>query len=54
MGVYFDIVHEIAMPRTAFKAKNALITGVGKAPFGIEILKGLLSGSAHVVVTTSH
>jgi len=52
-GVYFDIVHEIAMPGTAFKAKNALITGVRKAPFGVEILKGLLSGSAHVVVTTS-
>src|SRR5258708_647542 len=53
MGVYFDIIHEIAMPGTAFKAKNALITSVGKVPFGVEILKGLLSGSAHVVVTTS-
>src|SRR5216684_4123485 len=52
-GVYFDIIHEIAMPGMAFKAKNTLITGVRKAPFGVEILKGLLSGNAHVVVTTS-
>lgn len=36
-----------------FKDKNTLITGVGKGSIGIEILKGLLSGGVHVVVTTS-
>lgn len=44
---------EIATSGTTFKDKNALLTGVGKGSIGIEILKGLLSGGAHVVVTTS-
>ena len=52
-GVYFDVLHEIATSGTTFKDKNALITGVGKGSIGVEILKGLLSGGAHVVVTTS-
>ena len=51
--MYFDVLHEIATSGTTFKDKNALITGVGKGSIGVEILKGLLSGSAHVVVTTS-
>ncbi len=52
-GVYFDVLNEIATSGTTFKDKNALITGVGKGSIGVEILKGLLSGGAHVVVTTS-
>ena len=52
-GVYFDVLHEIATSGTTFKDKNALITGVGKGSIGVEILKGLLSGGAHVVITTS-
>ena len=52
-GVYLDILGEIATSGTTFKDKNALLTGVGKGSIGIEILKGLLSGGAHVVVTTS-
>ena len=52
-GVYLDILHEIATSGTTFKAKNALLTGVGRGSIGAEILKGLLSGGAHVVVTTS-
>ncbi|KZS94178.1 fatty acid synthase [Sistotremastrum niveocremeum HHB9708] len=52
-GVYLDILSEIATSGTTFKDKNALLTGVGKGSIGIEILKGLLSGGAHVVVTTS-
>jgi fatty acid synthase subunit beta len=51
--VYLDILHEIATSGTTFKDKNALLTGVGKGSIGVEILKGLLSGGAHVVVTTS-
>ena len=52
-SVYLDILHEIATSGTTFKDKNALLTGVGKGSIGVEILKGLLSGGAHVVVTTS-
>ncbi|RDX41185.1 hypothetical protein OH76DRAFT_1502742 [Lentinus brumalis] len=52
-GVYLDILHEIATYGTTFKDKNALLTGVGKGSIGVEILKGLLSGGAHVVITTS-
>jgi fatty acid synthase subunit alpha, fungi type len=52
-SVYRDILHEIATSGTTFKDKNELLTGVGKGSIGVEILKGLLSGGAHVVVTTS-
>ena len=52
-SVYLDILHEIATSGTTFKDKNALLTGVGKGSIGVEILKGLLCGGAHVVVTTS-
>ncbi|TFY80295.1 hypothetical protein EWM64_g3715 [Hericium alpestre] len=52
-GVYLDVLHEIATSGTTFKDKNALLTGVGKGSIGVEILKGLLSGGAHVVITTS-
>ena len=30
-----------------------MLTGVGKGSIGVEILKGLLSGHAYVIVTTS-
>ena len=52
-GVYPDILHEITTSSTTFKDKNALLTGVGKGSIGVEILKGLLSGGAQVVITTS-
>jgi fatty acid synthase subunit alpha len=52
-GVYLDILLEIASSGTTFKDKNALLTGVGKGSIGVEIVKGLLSGGAHVVITTS-
>ncbi|KAI6154718.1 hypothetical protein BKA82DRAFT_3967109, partial [Pisolithus tinctorius] len=48
------VLHEIAMPGTNFKDKNTLLTGVSKGSIGVEILKGLVSSSAHVVITTSH
>ena len=52
-GVYLGILHEIATSGTTFKDKNALLTGVGKGSIGVEVVKGLLSGGAHVVITTS-
>jgi 3-oxoacyl-ACP reductase-like protein len=52
-GVYLDILHEIAKSGTTFKDRNAILTGVGTSSIGVEILKGLLSRGAHVVITTS-
>uniref|UniRef100_A0A0W0EUQ4 Putative fatty acid synthase n=1 Tax=Moniliophthora roreri TaxID=221103 RepID=A0A0W0EUQ4_MONRR len=52
-SIYLDILHEIATAGTTFKDKNALLTGVGKGSIGVEVVKGLLSGGAHVVITTS-
>ena len=52
-GVYLDILHGIATSGTTFKDKNALLMGVGKGSIGVEVVKGLLSGGAHVVITTS-
>ncbi|KAK0450204.1 fatty acid synthase [Armillaria borealis] len=52
-SVYLDILHEIATAGTTFKDKNALLTGVGKGSIGVEVVKGLLAGGAHVVITTS-
>ena len=46
-------MHEIAASGTTFEGKNALLTSVGKGSIGVEILKGLLSGGTHVVITTS-
>jgi fatty acid synthase subunit alpha len=50
--VYFDVLCEIATSGTTFKDKNALITGVREGFIGVDIFKNLLSGGAHVVVTT--
>ncbi|KAK0213643.1 fatty acid synthase alpha subunit-like protein, partial [Armillaria fumosa] len=52
-SVYLDILHEIVTAGTTFKDKNALLTGVGKGSIGVEVVKGLLAGSAHVVIATS-
>jgi len=52
-SLYLDVLSEIATSGTTFKDKNALLTGVGKGSIGVEIVKGLLSGGARVVVTTS-
>ncbi|KAK0482312.1 hypothetical protein IW261DRAFT_1678031 [Armillaria novae-zelandiae] len=52
-SIYLDILQEIATAGMTFKDKNALLTGVGKGSIGAEIIKGLLAGSAHVVITTS-
>jgi fatty acid synthase subunit alpha len=48
-----DVLTEIATSGVSFAKKAALLTGVGKGSIGVEILKGLLSGGATCVVTTS-
>lgn len=52
-SLYLDVLTEIATSGTTFKDKNALLTGVGKGSIGVEVVKGLLSGGARVVITTS-
>jgi fatty acid synthase subunit alpha len=51
--VDLDVLTEIATSGVSFAKKAALLTGVGKGSIGVEILKGLLSGGATCVVTTS-
>jgi fatty acid synthase subunit alpha, fungi type/fatty acid synthase subunit beta, fungi type len=52
-SVYLEVLNEITMSSMTFKDKNALLTGVGKGSISVEVVKGLLSGGAHVVITTS-
>ncbi|GAA95524.1 uncharacterized protein L969DRAFT_45497 [Mixia osmundae IAM 14324] len=52
-SLYLDILKEIATAGTTFEHKTALLTGVGRDSIGVEVVKGLLSGGARVIVTTS-
>ncbi|KAJ2339820.1 fatty acid synthase alpha subunit Lsd1, partial [Coemansia sp. RSA 2673] len=52
-GMYLDVLTEMCQNGQTFENKNVLITGCGKDSIGAEVLKGLLSGGAKVVVTTS-
>ena len=45
--------NKITTSGTIFNDKNTLLTGVGKGSIGVEVVKGFLSGGAHVVITTS-
>ncbi|CAO3632523.1 unnamed protein product [Mucor hiemalis] len=51
--VYLDALAEIAENGITFADKYVLLTGAGRDSIGSEILKGLLSGGAKVIVTTS-
>ncbi|KAI8145418.1 fatty acid synthase [Fennellomyces sp. T-0311] len=50
---YLDVLNEIANEGITFSHKCVLLTGAGKGSIGSEILKGLVSGGAKVIVTTS-
>lgn len=52
-SLYLDQLQSGAINGMTFKDKHALITGAGAGSIGAEILKGLISGGAKVVVTTS-
>ncbi|CAO3634037.1 unnamed protein product [Cunninghamella blakesleeana] len=52
-SVYLDVLSEIANEGITFSHKCVLVTGAGKGSIGSEILKGLVSGGAKVIVTTS-
>ena len=52
-GVYLDGLEEAAKNGISFQGKMALMTGAGAGSIGAEVLRGLISGGAKVVVTTS-
>lgn len=51
--LYLSVLTDMAVNGVSYEGKTALLTGCGKGSIGCEILKGLLSGGAKVVVTTS-
>ncbi|MCJ1306831.1 3-oxoacyl-[acyl-carrier-protein] synthase [Agyrium rufum] len=52
-GIYLDGLTQAAKDGVTFQGKNALMTGAGAGSIGAEVLQGLISGGAKVVVTTS-
>lgn len=52
-NLYIDGLEVGARDGITFKGKNALMTGAGAGSIGAEVLQGLISGGAKVVVTTS-
>ncbi|KAL9619278.1 MAG: hypothetical protein Q9160_006130 [Pyrenula sp. 1 TL-2023] len=52
-GVYLDGLAQAAKNGITFERKTALMTGAGAGSIGAEVLQGLISGGAKVVVTTS-
>ncbi|OAA56954.1 fatty acid synthase alpha subunit [Niveomyces insectorum RCEF 264] len=52
-GLYLDCLREAAASGVSFQGKYALMTGAGAGSIGADVLQGLISGGAHVVVTTS-
>ncbi|KAF2133540.1 fatty acid synthase subunit alpha reductase [Dothidotthia symphoricarpi CBS 119687] len=52
-GVYLDCLENAAKSGVTFQGKHALMTGAGAGSIGAQVLQGLISGGAKVVVTTS-
>ncbi|GAB7339607.1 hypothetical protein MBLNU457_6205t1 [Dothideomycetes sp. NU457] len=52
-GVYLDGLEQAARAGVTFQGKHALMTGAGAGSIGADVLQGLLSGGAKVIVTTS-
>ena len=52
-GLYLEGLEEAARSGVTFQGKSALMTGAGAGSIGAEVLSGLISGGAKVVVTTS-
>jgi fatty acid synthase subunit alpha len=50
---YADVLDQAITSGLGFQGKNVLVTGAGKGSIGANIVKGLLSGGAKVIVTTS-
>ncbi|KAK5018321.1 beta subunit of fatty acid synthetase [Cryomyces antarcticus] len=52
-GIYLEGLEHAARAGVTFQGKNALMTGAGAGSIGAEVLQGLISGGAKVIVTTS-
>jgi fatty acid synthase subunit alpha len=52
-GIFLDCLENAAQSGVSFQGKHALMTGAGAGSIGAEVLQGLISGGAKVVVTTS-
>ena len=52
-GVYLNVLESAARSGLTFEGKNVLMTGAGAGSIGAEVLQGLISGGAKVIVTTS-
>ena len=52
-GTYLDGLEQAARAGVTFQNKNVLMTGAGAGSIGAEVLQGLISGGARVLVTTS-
>ncbi len=52
-AIFLDVMTDMAKNGVSYAGKTALMTGCGRDSIGSEILKGLLSGGASVIVTTS-
>ena len=52
-GLYIDGLEQNAKDGLSFQGKTALMTGAGAGSIGAEVLQGLISGGAKVIVTTS-
>jgi len=52
-GIYLDCLEKAANMGVSYKNKYVLMTGAGAGSIGADVLQGLISGGAHVVVTTS-
>lgn len=52
-AVYLGCLEEAAKSGVTFQGKHVLMTGAGAGSIGAEVLQGLVSGGASIVVTTS-
>ncbi|KAM5377854.1 hypothetical protein AU210_002892 [Fusarium oxysporum f. sp. radicis-cucumerinum] len=52
-GVYLNCLEDAAKSGVTFQDKHVLMTGAGAGSIGAEVLQGLISGGAKVIVTTS-
>ena len=52
-GIYLSGLEQAAKSGVTFQGKNALMTGAGAGSIGADVLQGLISGGAKVIVTTS-
>ena len=52
-GIYLEGLENAAKSGLTFQGKMALMTGAGAGSIGADVLQGLISGGAKVVVTTS-